>query len=219
MTNVLIIEDEQAISNLIKTTLLSEGYQCSCAFDGQKGLDLIESQRFDLILLDLMLPIISGYEILEYIRPMNIPVIIISAMGRVDDRIRGLRQGADDYLSKPFQIGELLARVESVLRRSGRAQTELICGEVLLNLDSRCVRKDGEEIILTPKEFDLLSEFFRHKNVVLTREYLYEAVWQEEYTGETRTLDSHVQRLRRKLDWNERIRTVFRIGYRLEVSR
>ncbi len=219
MPSLLIIEDERPISNLIRSTLTAEGYTCRCAFDGQEGIDYLDSQTFDLILLDLMLPEISGYELLEYLRPRGTPVIIISAMGRVDDRIRGLKMGADDYLVKPFQVGELVARVESVLRRSGRGPRRLtVCG-VELDPESRQVWKDGQSVELTPKEFDLLAEFMRHKNVALTREFLYESVWQEEYTGETRTLDSHVQRLRRKLDWNERIRTVFRIGYRLEVPR
>lgn len=219
MPSLLIIEDERPISNLIRSTLTAEGYTCRCAFDGQEGIDCLDSQKFDLILLDLMLPKISGYELLEYLRPKGTPVIIISAMGRVDDRIRGLKMGADDYLVKPFQVGELVARVESVLRRSGRGPRRLtVCG-VELDPESRQVWKDGQSVELTPKEFDLLAEFMRHRNVALTREFLYESVWQEEYTGETRTLDSHVQRLRRKLDWNERIRTVFRIGYRLEVPR
>jgi DNA-binding response OmpR family regulator len=219
MSRILIIEDELPIANLIKSTLTVEGYYCQCAMDGEQGIQQLDSAKYDLILLDLMLPEISGYELLEYIRPRSIPVIIISAMGQVDDRIRGLKMGADDYLVKPFQIGELVARVESVLRRSGRAQTRLALADVELDLGSRQVWKSGQKVDLTPKEFDLLVEFFRHKNVALTREFLYESVWQEEYTGETRTLDSHVQRLRKKLDWNDRIRTVFRIGYRLEVSK
>lgn len=219
MIQILIIEDERAIADLIAATLRAEGYRCRCAFDGQEGVEHLDAEHYDLILLDLMLPKISGYDLLEYIRPRGIPVIIISAMGQVSDRIRGLRLGADDYLSKPFQIGELLARVESVLRRSGRASSRIRIDDVELDPSSRQVWKDGVSVDLTPKEFELLLEFMRHKNVALTREFLYETVWQEDYYGETRTLDSHVQRLRKKLDWNDRIRTVFRIGYRLEVPR
>lgn len=219
MIQILIIEDERAIADLIATTLRAEGYRCRCAFDGQEGVEDLDAGHYDLILLDLMLPKISGYDLLEYIRPQGIPVIIISAMGQVSDRIRGLRLGADDYLSKPFQIGELIARVESVLRRSGRASSRIRIDDVELDPSSRQVWKDGVSVDLTPKEFELLLEFMRHKNVALTREFLYETVWQEDYYGETRTLDSHVQRLRKKLDWNDRIRTVFRIGYRLEVPR
>lgn len=219
---ILIIEDERPINNLIRSTLTADGYSCDCAFDGKEGADLIEQRQYDLILLDLMLPEISGYDLLEYIRSLGniraaqIPVIIISAMGQVQDRIRGLHLGADDYLYKPFQIGELAARVEAVLRRSGHSNEKIRIGDVLISPASRQVWKDGTPVELTVKEFDLLAELARHKNVVLSREKLYETVWQEEYTGETRTLDSHIQKLRKKLGWNGQIKTVFRIGYRLE---
>lgn len=219
---ILIIEDERPINNLIRSTLTADGYSCDCAFDGREGADLIEQRQYDLILLDLMLPEISGYDLLEYIRSLGniravqIPVIIISAMGQVQDRIRGLHLGADDYLCKPFQIGELAARVEAVLRRSGHSNEKIQIGDVLISPASRQVWKAGTPVELTVKEFDLLAELARHKNVVLSREKLYETVWQEEYTGETRTLDSHIQKLRKKLGWNGQIKTVFRIGYRLE---
>lgn len=219
---ILIIEDERPINNLIRSTLTADGYSCDCAFDGKEGADLIEQRQYDLVLLDLMLPEISGYDLLEYIRSLGniraaqIPVIIISAMGQVQDRIRGLHLGADDYLCKPFQIGELAARVEAVLRRSGHSNEKIQIGDVLISPASRQVWKAGTLVELTVKEFDLLAELARHKNVVLSREKLYETVWQEEYTGETRTLDSHIQKLRKKLGWNGQIKTVFRIGYRLE---
>lgn len=217
MIAVLIVEDESAIANLICTTLKDEGYSCDCAYDGEQGADLIDARHYDLVLLDLMMPQVSGYELLDYIRPLNIPVIIISAMGQVNDRIKGLRHGADDYLVKPFQIGELLARVESVLRRAGKIKRVLTAKHVALDLDSHMVYAHGQAVELTNKEFDLLAELLRHKNVALSREYLYETVWEESYTGETRTLDSHIQRLRKKLDLSAVIKTVFRIGYRLEV--
>lgn len=219
---ILIIEDERPINNLIRSTLTADGYSCDCAFDGKEGADLIEQRQYDLILLDLMLPEISGYDLLEYIRSLGnmravqVPVIIISAMGQVQDRIRGLHLGADDYLCKPFQIGELAARVEAVLRRTGHSNEKIQIGDVVISPVSRQVWKSGAPVELTVKEFDLLSELVRHKNVVLSREKLYETVWQEEYTGETRTLDSHIQKLRKKLGWNGQIKTVFRIGYRLE---
>ena len=219
MFHILIVEDDVAISNLIRSTLQGEGYLCTCALDGKKGADCIDSGHWDLVLLDLMLPEISGYDLLEYIRPTETPVIIISAMGQVQDRIRGLKMGADDYLVKPFQIGELVARVESVLRRTGRAARVLTCGDVKLDLESRTVEKAGAPVVLTVKEFDLLATLIRNRNVALTRCYLYETVWDEEYLGETRTLDSHIQRLRKKLGWSEQIQTVFRIGYRLCVPR
>lgn len=203
---------------LDESRMKAEGYQCERAFDGKEGADKIEQNRYDLLLLDIMLPEINGYELLDYVRGIgDTPVIIISAMGQVDERIRGLRMGADDYICKPFQIGELLARVETVLRRTQRMAERLEIEDVAIDPKSRTVTKAGEQVELTVKEFDLLYELMKNKNVALSRRRLYELVWQEEYTGETRTLDSHVQRLRKKLDWNQKIVTVFRIGYRLEV--
>lgn len=217
MKKILIVEDEKPISNLIKLNLTSEGYLCKCAFDGIEAANIIEEEKFDLILLDIMLPGINGYELLEYIKPYKIPVIFITAKGTVENRIMGLKLGADDYIVKPFQIGELLARVEAVLRRvSSVDKTYEILG-VTINPSSRSVMKEGEEIDLTVKEFDLLMELIRNKNIALYRNQLYEKVWQEEFMGDTRTIDLHIQRLRKKLGWENSIKIVFRIGYRLEV--
>ena len=216
MLNVLIVEDEQAIANLIYVNLSDEGYRCTCAFDGKQGADFIEKENYDLILLDIMLPEIDGYELLEYIKPLGTPVIFLTAKGAVNDRIKGLKLGADDYLVKPFQVGELLARVEAVLRRYGKSEKQLSFADVSINTDSRQVIKNEQIIDLTVKEFDLLVELVRNKNVALYRDRLYEKVWGEVFVGETRTLDSHIQRIRKKLGWEDRIKTVFRIGYRLE---
>ena len=217
MQRILIIEDDAAIAHLMESTLRRERYNTVWAADGVQGADLFETGHFDLILLDLMLPGISGFELLEYFMPSKVPVIIISAMGQVENRIKGLKMGADDFLVKPFQIGELLARVESVLRRTGKKETTFCCEDVSVDGDSRVVLKNGQEVELTAKEFDLLTVLIRNKNVALSRCFLYESVWQEEYTGETRTLDNHIQRLRKKLGWNDKIQTVFRIGYRLKL--
>ena len=217
MLRVLIVEDERAISNLMYVNLKAQGYNCTCAFDGKQAADLIEGNSYDLVLLDIMLPEIDGYELLEYIRPLGTPVIFITAKGTLGDRIKGLRLGADDYIVKPFQIGELLARVEALLRRAKKNAIEYSLFDVEINVNSRTVKKGGKIIDLTVKEFDLLIELIRNKNVALYRDRLYESVWNEPFTGETRTLDSHIQRLRKKLDWDEHFKTVFRIGYRLEV--
>ncbi len=217
MLSVLIVEDEKAISNLIAVNLTAEGYSCTQVSDGSEAADILEERDFDLVLLDIMLPGVDGYELLEYIKYGDTPVIFITAKGSVEDRIKGLRLGADDYIVKPFQIGELLARVEAVLRRTGKTQTEFSIYGVEINTESHTVKKDGAPVDLTIKEFDLLVELVRNKNIALSRERLYENVWNEEFTGETRTLDSHIQRLRKKLGWEDRIKTVFRIGYRLEV--
>lgn len=216
--NVLIVEDDEAIANLIKINLTAEGYKCVCAYDGMTGADHIEKGGFDLILLDIMLPEISGYELLEYIKPLGTPVIFITAKGAVNDRIQGLKLGADDYIVKPFQIGELLARVEALLRRYGKINKKLSFEDVEIDMISRIVTKSGEVVELTFKEFDLLVELVQNKGVALYRDRLYEKVWGEMFMGDTRTLDSHIQRLRRKLNWEKQIKTVFRVGYRLEES-
>lgn len=216
MQKILIVEDEEPIANLIKINLTAEGYQCVCACDGKAGADYIENESFDLILLDIMLPEIDGYELLEYIKPTGTPVIFLTAKGNVNDRIRGLKLGADDYIVKPFQIGELIARVEAVLRRYGKANEKLSFADVEIDIASRTVNKAGAAVELTVKEFDLLVELVQNKNVALYRERLYEKVWGEVFMGDTRTLDSHIQRLRKKLNWEKYIKTVFRIGYRLE---
>lgn len=216
--NILIVEDDEAIANLISMNLMMEGYNCVIAYDGKEGADLLEKERYDLVLLDIMLPEINGYELLEYIKPTEIPVIFITAKGSVNDRIKGLRLGADDYISKPFQIGELTARVEAVLRRYGKMNKNLILDDVEIEVTSRTVKKAGSIVELTPKEFDLLVELVQNKNIALYRDRLYEKVWGETFMGDTRTIDSHIQRLRKKLAWEERIKTVFRIGYRLEET-
>lgn len=216
MQRILIVEDEEAIANLIKVNLTAEGYCCICAYDGKAGADYIEKETFDLILLDIMLPEINGYELLEYVKPLGTPVIFLTAKGGVDDRIKGLKLGADDYIVKPFQIGELIARVEALLRRYGKVNNKLAFADVEIDMVSRTVNKGGKSLDLTMKEFDLLVELIQNKNVALYRERLYEKVWGETYMGDTRTLDSHIQRLRRKLGWDKCIKTVFRIGYRLE---
>lgn len=216
MTNILIVEDDEAISNLINSSLVDEGYNCVQAYDGETGADCFEGGNFDLVLLDIMLPKIDGYELLEYIKPCKIPVIFLTAKGEVRDKIKGLRLGADDYITKPFQIGELLARVEAVLRRFGKTENILHFNGLEINVNSRQVRRGEEKIELTAKEFDLLVELVRNKNIALYRSRLYEKVWQEPFIGDTRTLDSHIQRLRKKLSLENHIKTVFRVGYRLE---
>lgn len=214
---ILIVEDDEAIANLLYMDLRDEGYQCVNAYDGKQAADLLEENtNFDLILLDIMLPEIDGYELLEYIKPLDIPVIFLTAKGTVSDRIYGLKAGADDYIVKPFQSGEVLARIEAVLRRYGKAGKQLSFADVTIDLDSRTVLQNGNPIELTVKEFDLLVVLIQNKNIAQYRDKLYERVWNEPFLGDTRTLDTHIQRLRKKLGWENHIKTVFRIGYRLE---
>ncbi len=216
MINILIVEDDAAISNLINLNLTAEGYHCTCAYDGKEGANYIENNVYDLVLLDIMLPVINGYELLEYIKPTGTPVIFLTAKGDLKDRVKGLKLGADDYVVKPFQIGELLARVEAVLRRVRKNNQMLCFADLVINMESRQVQKAGKNVDLTMKEFDLLVELVRNKNIALYRDRLYEKVWREPFVGETRTLDTHIQRLRKKLGMENQIKTVFRIGYRLE---
>ena len=216
MYKILIMEDEQAIANLIYENLSDEGYRCYCAFDRKQGADLIEKENYDLILLDITLPEIDGYELLEYLIPLEIPVIFLTAKGTANDRTQGLKLDADDYLEKPFEIGELLARVEAVLQRHGKRDKLLAFADVSINIDSRQVVQNGQIIKLTVKELGLLVELVRNKNVSMHRTKLYENVWGVKSIGAARAVDSHIKRLRKKLGWEKRIITAFRIGYRLE---
>lgn len=165
-----------------------------------------------------MLPGIDGFELMEYLAPLEIPVIFITARSAVKDRIKGLRLGADDYIVKPFEIAELLARVETVLRRYHKSESRITVDDVVVDTQSRVVTKGGKIVQLTAKEYNLLVLFLQNKNIALFRETIYERVWENEYMGDSRTVDLHVQRLRKKLGWQERIAAVYKVGYRLEVS-
>ena len=214
MLQILVVEDEHSISNLIKINLTRAGYACDCAYDGLAAVDMLDKKPYDLVLLDIMLPGADGYEIMDYIVPLEIPVIFLTAKASVADRVKGLRMGADDYLTKPFEIIELLARVESVLRRYHKTEQVLTEGNLVIDTASRTVTKKGETISLTKKEFDLLLLFVRNKNIALYRETIYERIWGGEYMGDSRTVDLHVQRMRKKAGLEEQIQTVYRVGYR-----
>ena len=180
MIKILIVDDEKPICDLIDLNLSGAGYWCTSVQDGAEALSMIEEEKYDLILLDVMLPGVDGYDIMEYIRPMGIPVIFITARYEVKDRVRGLKLGADDYLVKPFDVLELVARVEAVLRRYHKADMILTAGDVAVDVEARQVTRKGIPVILTNKEFGLLLLFMRNKNVALFRETLYENVWEGE---------------------------------------
>lgn len=218
VNRILIVEDEKAILELIRMNLVDAGYVCVCAKDGAEAADILEKESFDLILLDIMLPKISGYELMEYIRPMNIPVIFLTARSDVADRVKGLKLGAEDYIVKPFEIIELLARIETVLRRYNKTARMLSVYDVTVDTFSRVVKKAGHPVALTAKEYDILLLFLRNKNIALFRDRIYESVWGEMYMGESRTVDLHVQRMRKKLGLESKIVPVYKIGYRLEVD-
>ena len=217
MIRILVVEDEKPISNLLRMSLEKAGYSCTCVFDGAESAAYLEYDRYDLILLDIMLPEIDGFELMEYIRPMEIPVIFITARGKVADKVKGLRAGAEDYIVKPFEIAELLARVDVVLRRCRKSEAVLNVGGLMIDTYSMRVSKDEEEIHLTKKEYDLLLLFVQNPGRALYRDTIYEHVWGGEYQYGSKTVDLHVQRLRRKVGWEDRLRAVNKVGYRLEV--
>lgn len=217
MLHILIVEDEKAISNLIYLSLTKAGYSCECAYDGMTAANKIEKKIYDLILLDIMLPQIDGYELINYIRPMDIPVIFITAKTAVADRVKGLKLGAEDYLTKPFEIVELLARVETVLRRYHKSQEIFVLEDLEINTASLSVKKNGEMVNLTKKEYEILLLLVRNKNIALFREVIYEKVWGKDYMGESRTVDLHIQRLRKKIGWENKIIAIYKVGYRLEI--
>ena len=218
MIRILIVEDEKPISNLIRMSLTRAGYHCSCVYDGIAAADLLETgEPFDLILLDVMLPGADGFELMSYIRPLGVPVIFITAKNSVNDRVKGLRMGAEDYLVKPFEIIELLARVEVVLRRYHKLDSVIEVGGLRIDLRSMQVFRDGKEIALTPKEYELLLLFAQNPGSALYRETIYQRVWGGDYLNTSRTVDLHVQRMRKKVGWEQILVAVPKVGYRLEV--
>ena len=216
MKPILIVEDEANIRGLIALSLRRSGYETVQAKDGAEAADLLEKQMFDLVLLDVMLPEIDGFTLIDYILPKSIPVIYITAKSSLKDRVYGLHLGADDYIVKPFEPLELLARVESVLRRSGRGAKSLKAFGVQVDPLAVQVTQNGQPVHLTPREYDLLVQLMRSRGVAIYRSVLSERVWGGEPENDTRTLDLHIQRLRQKLGWADKIETVRGVGYKLK---
>ena len=217
---ILLIEDDRRLAESVKFQLEKEGFTVDHCEAGDDGLQLALEQAHDLILLDRMLPGLDGVAVLRELRSKKVvtPVVLLTALGELGDKIQGLDAGADDYLVKPFDVVELVARVEAVLRRYSKAEQRLTVDDVIVDVEARRVTKAGMPVELTNKEFGLLVLFMKNKNVALFRETLYEKVWEEEYYGDSRTLDLHVQRLRKKLCWEHNLVAVYKVGYRLEVS-
>lgn len=216
MIKILIVEDDAAISNLIKLNLNMAKYESKQAYDGEEALNLIENESFNLILLDVMLPKIDGFTVFEKIKKLGIPTIFLTAKTSVTDKVYGLNLGADDYITKPFEGIELLARIENALRHYNKESKIISYRNVEINVDGRIVKLNGKDVELTSKEFELLLFLVENKNNVLTREKLLENIWGYDYYGETRTVDNHIQRIRKKLDLKNEIKTIFGLGYRLE---
>ena len=217
MIKILIVEDELAISRLLQINLEDAGFITQMALEGNRALKLINTEKFDLILLDIMLPIIDGFELLEYIKPLGIPVIMVSAKGQTKDKVKGLKCGADDYITKPFEVSELIARINSVLRRTGKLENYLEIDDLKIDFNSRSVFNNNKKIDLTTKEYELLVLLIQNKNTALFRDMIFDKIWGYEYDCDTRTLDLHISRLRQKLGWKDKIITIRKFGYRLEI--
>ena len=223
---VLIVEDDSNIAELLHLYLEKEGFETQVARDGGKGVELFRSFQPDLVLLDIMLPVMDGWSVLRKIREgSKIPVIMLTAKGELEDRVTGLESGADDYIVKPFEMKEVLARIHAVLRRTGgeEEQTEkkLSFDKLVINLDSYELLVDGKRVDTPPKELELLYHLASAPNRVFTRNQLLDEVWGFDYFGDSRTVDVHIKRLREKLEgvsdqW--RLKTVWGVGYKFEVG-
>lgn len=217
MRKILIVDDEEKIRELIRMNLELAGYKCDEAEDGEMALEKLNKFSPDLALLDIMLPKKNGYEIAQSFIKQNVPIIFLTAKDSVTDKVKGLKLGADDYIVKPFESMELLARIEVVLRRTGKFSDIFEYRNIKVDFAKREVFKNNEKIEMTVQEFELLKVLIQNKNLALSREKLLESAWGYDYYGDTRTVDMHIQRLRKKLSWDDIIVTVYKYGYRLEI--
>ncbi|MCI8599606.1 MAG: response regulator transcription factor [Lachnospiraceae bacterium] len=217
---ILVIEDEKPIAEILKYGFEKEGFEVDCAHSGSSGLVQAEEFEPNLVLLDWMLPDIAGVDVCRMLTERyNIPIIMLTARGNVEDKLYGLESGADDYITKPFDLREVVARVRTILRRFDRVQgireeKEVVKDGLFVSEQEHMVYRDGEPVELTPKEYDLLIYFMKHPRQVFTRMVLLEQIWGYDYMGDTRTVDIHIQRLRRKTGLGEKLVTVFGVGYK-----
>ncbi|ATW26566.1 response regulator transcription factor [Candidatus Formimonas warabiya] len=217
MAHILIVEDEKSINDLIAMNLELVGHTSTQAYEGNEALAYLKQHTYALIVMDIMLPGLDGFTLMQHVSE-NTPVIFLTAMGNLSDRVKGLKLGADDYIVKPFETIELLARIEAVLRRTQRSLHIFSLDSTVVNLESRVVTVKGSEIELTLREYELLEILIKNRNIALSREKLLKLAWEYDYFGETRTVDVHIQKLRKKLNWENRIKTIYKMGYRLEVD-
>ena len=216
MAKILIVEDKKAINALIKKNIELMGHQCVSIFDGDSVEEAVENHDFDLILLDIMLPGVDGFKVMESLTE-EIPVIFLTAKDAIGDKVRGLNLGAYDYIVKPFDILELQARVDAVLRRTKKADDVFKYGDVEVDLSGRQVWYKGSPVDFKPQEYRLIEALVRNRNVALPREKLLDVAWDYDYMGDTRTIDVHIHTIRKKLGWEDVVKTVYKLGYRLEV--
>lgn len=221
MAKILIVEDEKPIRNLIKRNLELMGHTCAESPNGDDAALQIAETPFDLMLFDVMLPGKDGFELLELVRlrlKLATPVIFLTAKESIDDRLKGLSLGADDYISKPFVLRELLLRVQAVLRRTMKEEESLFFDDIEVRFSAKKVFRKGIEVVLTPKEYSLLETLILNRNIVLSREKLLALVWGYDYEGESRTVDVHIRQIRAKLDLKDRLKTLYKMGYRFELT-
>lgn len=216
MAEILIVEDEFSINELIRRNLTLTGHRCTQAYDGNKAIEILAERTFDLVILDIMLPGADGYQVFD--ETDGIPVIFLTAKSELSDKLRGLTKGADDYVTKPFQMLELAARVENVLKRTGKSEKCFKIDNVKLDFERRLIFVEEKPVDCTPKEYELFETLVKNRNIALSRERLLDLVWGYDFEGGTRTVDVHIQRLRSKLGVEKRIVTVYKLGYRLEDS-
>ena len=218
MKRILIVEDDKLLNKTLAYNLASDGYDITSVLNAKAASDKLTMAEYDLVLLDINLPDGNGYDLCKLIKPKHpdTMVIFLTAKNAVSDRVKGLRMGAEDYIVKPFDVLELLARVDGVLRRHGKLQTVLQVGGLEINTLSMQVTRGGVEIALTRKEYELLLLFARNVGVVLSKNTIYEQVWGGEYPENTRTVELHIQRMKKKVGWDDRIKPVYGMGYRLE---
>ncbi len=216
---ILVIEDEEAILSLICTSLEATGYQVDSFMDGDAAsASLRKKHDYGLAVVDIMLPGKDGFALLPELNSYGVPVIFLTARGGLSDKLKGLTGGAEDYMVKPFEMLELLIRIDKILKRFWPDESKIHIRDVVIDPGKRTVTKKGEEIMLKPMEFDCLMLLVRNRNKALTRKQLLAALWGMEFDGETRTVDAHISRIRKKLGFGDVIRTIPRIGYRLEVD-
>lgn len=214
---IIIVEDEVAIARMIAMNLSVAGYETAVFNDGKEAFDSLEEVHdYDLALLDVMLPGMDGFELLETVRQYDIPVIFLTAKDDISSKIQGLKGGAEDYIVKPFEMLELLVRIEKVLERNNKLSNTIKILNIEINFEEHSVKVDGKEVILKPMEFELLAVLAKNKNVAISRENLLRMVWGIDFVGETRTVDVHIGQLRKKLGLSDNIKTVSKLGYRLE---